>query len=125
MKADNYQRIDIKVSPKLMRATLMLTAICPCGMRAYSDERLGEQVSVEINSVRWARWTCFGCGKVLDVRIADIYPDGPFVGIKWALLDLLDLGAAIPFNAAPKPARWEKVRNNMLPPKGFTNPEVN
>jgi hypothetical protein len=116
----NYKKIDIKISPKLMLGTVVETSICACKRSVY--EQAGEQMQVEINSVRWARWTCFECGKVTDVRIIDVYPEHPFVPIKHTLLDLLDIGAALPI--MPKPAGWEKVFDGKVSPKGFVNPRV-
>lgn len=116
----NYQKIDIKISPKLMLATVIEQSVCTCKRKVY--EQVGEQMQVEINSVRWARWTCHECGKVTDVRIIDVFPNHPFVPIKYTLLDLLDVGAALP--VMPKPNGWEKVQHDRVAPKGFINPKV-
>jgi hypothetical protein len=113
----NYQKIDIKVSPKLFIASLVSKSICECEMSAFNaDVPLNQQYTCDLNSVRWARWRCDGCGRVTDVRLIDTYSDIPFVPISWFLLDCLDLGAGIP--VSEKPARWEKVKDNQVSPKG-------
>ena len=112
----NYQRIDIVINPALVTGTLVVKAICQCGIEALKETVLvGKRYICDVKSVRWARWRCEGCGKVQDVRLIDVYSDMPFVPISWFLLDLLDLGAGVPF--APKPTRWEDVRNGKVSPK--------
>lgn len=116
---ENYQRIDIKISPKLIVGRLLERNICPCGSDVFNEGvPLGKHYKCEINSVRWARWQCQDCGKISEVRLIDVYSDMPFVPISWFLLDLLDIGAGFPL--MPKPERWEKVRENRVSPKGFS-----
>lgn len=113
---ENYQQIDIKISPKLVPGRLLSKSICPCGMDAFkADVPLGKEYQCEVNSVRWARWRCDGCGKVSEVRLIDVYSDMPYVPIQWFLLDCLDLGAGFPL--MPKPIRWETVENGEVAPK--------
>jgi hypothetical protein len=110
-----YKQIDIKVSPKFITGTLIEKSICSCGENALnSDVEIGREYNCEINSVRWARWTCYGCGKVTDVRLIDVYSDTPFIPIQWFLLDLLDIGAGI--DEAKKPEGWIAVKDNQVSP---------
>jgi hypothetical protein len=116
----NYQKINITVSPKLFPGTLLLKSVCDCGMPVLKDDvPIGKEYVCDLNSVRWARWRCDGCGKVTDIRLIDVHSPMAFVPIQWFLLDMLDLDAGIP--RSPKPLAWEPVKDGKVSPKGISD----
>lgn len=119
----NYQQIDMKISPKLIPAKLTSRSVCSCGSDAFEPGiPVGKEYNCDLDSIRWARWQCYECGKVTEVRIIDVYSNMPFVPIQWFVLDILDLAAGIP--ATEKPASWEKVQHNKIPPKAATHVRI-
>ena len=114
-----YKKIDIKVSPKLIEGTLLEKEICDCGFCVVENAIVGKRYMCDLNSVRWARWTCYGCGKITDVRLIDIYSAVAFVPVSWFFLDLLDIGAGL--RAGRKPIAWEPVRDGHVSPKGISD----
>lgn len=108
-----YKKIDIHVGPTLVRARLVEFSVCSCGYRHIRGEvKRGKQYDADIKSVRWARFQCFGCGKVTDIRVIDIWDE--LLIPTWFPLCLLDIDAKIPI--ALKPEKWEPVKDNMVAP---------
>jgi hypothetical protein len=113
-----YQNILIDLSPKIMPGHLTRRSVCSCGHNQVADSvPLGREYQCDIKSVRWARLSCAGCGKVTDVRLCDVWsPLGATLVMSpdWFYFDALDLGGA--FTGPPKPANWEPVTNNRVGP---------
>jgi len=108
-----YRKIDIALSPALVLGSLERRDVCPCGFGFVKDDvPIGRQYSVDTKSVRWGKFQCGGCGRILEVRLVDVWDK---FGATWFILDVLDLDRAIPF--MPKPDSWMPVRNNKVAPK--------
>lgn len=111
-------KINIEVCPALVTATLTQKSICKCGKPVYDESSIYQtQFNVDLKSIRWARWTCYSCGTITDVRLIDVFSDLPFVPIKYIILDLLDIGAAIP--EEEKPTQWQAVKDGKVAPKDY------
>ena len=108
-----YRKIDIHIGPSLIRARLVAFSVCKCGHRHINEGvRYGKQYDADIKSVRWVRFQCFGCGKVLEIRVIDIW-DATLTPM-WFPLCLLDIDAKIPI--AAKPMNWQPVKDNAVAP---------
>lgn len=115
----NYRKIDIVVSPKIISAAVIQKHVCRCKMPVLQESVVvGQQYQVDIDSIRWVRWRCAGCGRVIEIRILDVYSGIAFAPITWLFIDVLDIGAIIP--ETKKPLNWESVKNNTVSPKGFS-----
>jgi hypothetical protein len=114
-----YRKIDITISPKLITASVVEKHVCKCKMPVLHDTvPIGQQYVVDLDSVRWVRWQCAGCGAQIELRVLDVYSSMAFVPITWMFLDVLNISGVAPL--ATKPLKWEKVKNNQVAPKGFS-----
>jgi hypothetical protein len=108
-----YRKIDIQISPAITLGRLERRNVCDCGFDFIKKEvPLGREYQVDLKSVRWVKFQCFGCGKITHVRAIDVWDK---FGATWIILDLLDLDRAIAF--MPKPVSWLPVDNNKILPK--------
>lgn len=109
----NYRKIDITLSPAIALAVLERRNVCSCGFDLIKPEvPIGTEYNVDLKSVRWAKFLCYGCGKTTEIRVMDCWDK---FGARWIALDLLDLDRAIPF--MPKPSHWIPAKENKILPK--------
>lgn len=105
-----HAKIDIGIGPTLVVTHIKRLAICPCGNRLYREGvEVSTEYQVDIKSVRWGKFQCHGCGKELNVRFIDQYSEiDPKP--RYALLDTLVLGEAIPKARKPDSSQYKKMR---------------
>lgn len=109
-----YRKIDIDYSAQLIIGRLERRNVCACNFSfVKEDVPIGKEYTLDLKSVRWAKFQCFGCGKTSEVRVIDVWEQGSKP--TWTVLDLLDLDRAIPF--MPKPDHWMPVKENKVLPK--------
>ena len=108
-----YQRIDMHVGPTLRQARLERVSVCSCGFKNCTAE-VGKIYDVDMDSVRWVRLVCKGCGKLIETRVIDVWQ--PFCAPQWFPLEMLDVDREIPY-VHPIGTSWKPVNNNMVAPK--------
>jgi hypothetical protein len=110
----NYQKINIEIGPTLMEAELITDEVCECGMKCIKSEiSIGTKYQVDLKSIRWVRYQCFGCGKTIELRVIDAW--NSLLVAQWTFLDCLDIGQVIPI-IKPEGKNWTTVKDNSLAP---------
>lgn len=110
-----YRKINIEISPTLVVGRLDRKYLCACKKPFFkNDVPLGTRYNVDIKSVRWVKYQCFGCGKESLVAIIDCHEGFP-IPVSWFPVECLDIFPAIPLPAIPK--QWQKVKDNKVLPK--------
>lgn len=108
-----YRKIDLHIGPTLVQTKLTQHHVCDCKKPIISTEvKIGARYNVDLKSVRWVRFQCFGCGKITEIRVIDVWT--PLLIPQWFPLQCLELDAAIAL--APKPLQWEPVKENKVAP---------
>jgi hypothetical protein len=114
-KIDNHQFIDMHIGPTLVEAKLISDSVCDCGMKCFKeDTAIGTPYQVDLRSVRWVRFKCFGCGKTLELRIIDAW--SPLLLAQWTFLDSLDIAEMLPAINKPDSEGWVAVKDNSVAP---------
>lgn len=106
-----YKKIDMHVGPVIAQAKLVQKHVCSCRMPLVKTE-IGTRYGIDLKSVRWVKFLCFGCGKEQPILVIDVWNE--LLVPQWFPLECLDVAAKIP--CPPMPARWEKVEENMVSP---------
>lgn len=110
-------KLNYDLSRNMITATLVTRDVCGCGQSHIKQEApIGREYAIDLRSIRWVRFQCFGCGKTKELRVVDTWPGlaDPLQLSEpsWFFLDALDLGEMIA--GPPKPRSWEKVEGGKI-----------